>query len=893
MTQRIIHIGSVLLIAVLLAALPPVMRAQAPPCCSITAIDVHTGVVSAKEIANQETFQFKVTDAKVLAGLHVGQAVYANFTTKQVSLDGKKMVGSITSPPQAPAVAKGGPGAATGKPLGAQRVVGGNIPRVAFGVPKLSIAEQPMVTVLAKAEHNEWDLKRLNAVAEGKPIQVDYFRLRGIDGIQKAEGLPQAVRDALLAHASQTSACGVAPRFSTPLPPVKGALPNSRVPSKSLAAAMKQGSVSPAPQASCGEIPLYVVNKQAAEEWAKTHTPLPKTLSPLPRTPGQPEKLKPRGAAGLTGRVRVLPTAYSLDSQLPQIPTADDIQKAGQHAIDEGKRQGQKIIDQGKQFVENPGQTASAWAEHWKKEATNDWEKMEDCWTDHTISLTQPLEASPIIGFMADLASLKVGQGRVNFQVPIKIRAQAEVSLFYIPCMAIAGAVTGMPIGDLPFVLRPRNLAVGELDAAGQPISEKGHIEYGTSVDANIQYVGYMGSKAIPIPLSGLGVPPTFPNPTKPFFFTVGPVPVEWSAFLVFRGRINVSGEVTPSVAGGIAAGGAVAGPMGAVAGGVAGTAAGTTQVEFTASSSKEGPFWFECNGSGCKSDFSKILETPTPPPRFVTHGTGLGARLVIEPAIFVGAQVELYFGLIAARAGIEPAITADLWGFEGTGCGTSGTGGTSGLGGDNVKALTADIDANVYLPWEVNVLGTTDPFTGDYMTLSQEGVPSAFVPSPLSDKHLLWQKHLLFKDFVGSNAISPLVAANGSAAVARPAAYRVKMRPCYPYGDDVEYQLQWGGSGSAAPQASGAGPSFARAFQPALGATNGPSSIWGSPQKDFVFNHTWGQAGDFTLAITPVQDKHGRQFAPPPQTSQLTVHVQGQSKAGAQSTVRTPSSKP
>jgi hypothetical protein len=65
---------------------------------SIIAITESTGSVSAKVNETGAAFQFKVKDAKLLAGLHERQEVYANFTTMQVSLDAKneKVCGEIT-----------------------------------------------------------------------------------------------------------------------------------------------------------------------------------------------------------------------------------------------------------------------------------------------------------------------------------------------------------------------------------------------------------------------------------------------------------------------------------------------------------------------------------------------------------------------------------------------------------------------------------------------------------------------------------------------------------------------------------------------------------------------------------------------------------------------------
>jgi type VI protein secretion system component Hcp len=81
-------------------------RAQTAAPCSITAINVQTGIVSARVNATGVAFEFKVTDARVLPSLRVGQRVFANLTTKEVSLDDKTVCCSIVQPtkPSAPAL---------------------------------------------------------------------------------------------------------------------------------------------------------------------------------------------------------------------------------------------------------------------------------------------------------------------------------------------------------------------------------------------------------------------------------------------------------------------------------------------------------------------------------------------------------------------------------------------------------------------------------------------------------------------------------------------------------------------------------------------------------------------------------------------------------------------
>ncbi|HVB57312.1 MAG TPA: hypothetical protein VNE63_12940 [Candidatus Acidoferrales bacterium] len=80
------------------AAWVPAARA-ADPCCNITGINARTGEVSARENATGRTFTFKVSDARLLKSLKVGEGVYANFSRKQVSIDGRRACCAIMAQP--------------------------------------------------------------------------------------------------------------------------------------------------------------------------------------------------------------------------------------------------------------------------------------------------------------------------------------------------------------------------------------------------------------------------------------------------------------------------------------------------------------------------------------------------------------------------------------------------------------------------------------------------------------------------------------------------------------------------------------------------------------------------------------------------------------------------
>ena len=92
------------------------------PCCSITSIDKSTVTVAAKVSSTGQTFQFKPNNLALLASMTSGEALYANFKTGQVSLNGKDIVGAIVSIGPAPTSASiQSPSPAT-KPPGASNL---------------------------------------------------------------------------------------------------------------------------------------------------------------------------------------------------------------------------------------------------------------------------------------------------------------------------------------------------------------------------------------------------------------------------------------------------------------------------------------------------------------------------------------------------------------------------------------------------------------------------------------------------------------------------------------------------------------------------------------------------------------------------------------------------
>src|SRR5690242_20026357 len=67
----------------------------ADPCCQITNVDSRSAIVTAQDRNTGHTFQFKASP-NVLQKMKVGQRVFANFKTNQVSLNNAEPCCEIT-----------------------------------------------------------------------------------------------------------------------------------------------------------------------------------------------------------------------------------------------------------------------------------------------------------------------------------------------------------------------------------------------------------------------------------------------------------------------------------------------------------------------------------------------------------------------------------------------------------------------------------------------------------------------------------------------------------------------------------------------------------------------------------------------------------------------------
>lgn len=208
-----------------LAGSPALAQAPTAPCCGIVGIDAATGVVTARVTATGASFQFRVTDTRMLRTLRVGQGVFANFRTRQVSVDGATPCCGITSgptaapvtppvaarppaatppppppaaappppavapvaPPARPPAAPPAPAAQLGNVAPITAAMINTLPRVTVGVPVARTSPPARAT-------SRFQVVSVPIQAAGRAGTATLVHLRGLTAVAEAPGLPDGAR---------------------------------------------------------------------------------------------------------------------------------------------------------------------------------------------------------------------------------------------------------------------------------------------------------------------------------------------------------------------------------------------------------------------------------------------------------------------------------------------------------------------------------------------------------------------------------------------------------------------------------------------------------------------------------------------------------------------------
>ncbi len=383
--------------------------AQVNPCCAIVSIDSRAGLISAKVNTSGETFQFKVPTALMVRTLRVGQSVYANFTTNQVSLDGRTQCCTITQRPKGGLAVRVPAGAKTptssGVDIAAANNLLANLPTVTYGEP-IPVSSKRSAPSTARVER-----RMITARVNGREQSAEVLHIRGLDGIEKAP-IHEGARKLLKMH-------------------VRTLRP--------------------------GQSTHYIVNPRAAEAWLATH--------PVPNAANIPPVSFSPGTGSSFGQI-----ADQLRRWQETHPPGSGGGGGGGGGSDCGNMF--ESMDCFNDTVEDIGDEFSDAWEHMLEQAQDVWQKETDelaklwdvaqgCFADKRLpggSTPVRFEITPSMPLSLEQSGSRGSvAGTVRLDVPMQADFQATMDFFYIPC--------------LPFLVRPRSLSADGTVTVGQKLT--------------------------------------------------------------------------------------------------------------------------------------------------------------------------------------------------------------------------------------------------------------------------------------------------------------------------------------------------------------------------------------------------------------------------------------
>lgn len=400
-----------LTVVALSLAIASAAEAQATPCCEIVSIDPRAGLISAKVNASGQTFQFKVASPLMTRTLRVGQTVYANFATNQVSVDGRTQCCTITQAPKGGLAVRVPGGAKTppssGVDIAAANNLLANLPSVTYGEP-IPVSSKRSAPSMARVER-----RVISARVNGREQSAEVLHIRGLDGIEKAP-INEGARKLLKMH-------------------VRTLRP--------------------------GQSTHYIVNPRAAEEWLATH--------PVPNAATVPPISFPSGSGGSFGGI-----AAQLRRWQETHPSGSGGGGGGGGGGGSDCGNMFESMDCFNDTVQEIGEGfTEAWEyalqqaqDIWKKETDNLaelWDVAQGCFADKRLpggSTPVRFEVTPSIPLSLEQSGSKgTVAGTVRLDIPMQADFKATMDFFYIPC--------------LPFLVRPRSLSADGTVTVGQKLT--------------------------------------------------------------------------------------------------------------------------------------------------------------------------------------------------------------------------------------------------------------------------------------------------------------------------------------------------------------------------------------------------------------------------------------
>ena len=95
MQTWVLVLGMALVIGASIAVFVPREVSAAAPCCAIAAVDIKTGIVTAKNTATGETLEFKLGNTAQIRNIKIGDPVSTDFQTGAVTVHSFQPVDGI------------------------------------------------------------------------------------------------------------------------------------------------------------------------------------------------------------------------------------------------------------------------------------------------------------------------------------------------------------------------------------------------------------------------------------------------------------------------------------------------------------------------------------------------------------------------------------------------------------------------------------------------------------------------------------------------------------------------------------------------------------------------------------------------------------------------------
>lgn len=234
-----------------------------------------------------------------------------------------------------------------------------------------------------------------------------------------------------------------------------------------------------------------------------------------------------------------------------------------------------------------------------------------------------------------------------------------------------------------------------------------------------------------------------------------------------------------------------------------------TGKMTYTGLHTVSGRFDYICTFKRCDGYSSLDVNSSGESPSAAYSVT---ARIKAELYLQAAFRASLYSPYVAyGWVGVKPSLNGDLWAYYGNDCGVASA------PSDVLTAAAFDLDFDLQLQASAGVLRRKKKWFDADWTLYGKNF------------------HIWFQHFGDSDVFKPILRGPTEVPVASVAQFNIKPRACWPYGDRVEYLLDWGDGMTVEPK--------------------------GSPNEWVPVGHSWGQAGEKAINLTAIRDGHGRDF--------------------------------